>query len=115
MAAQRKRLFKIIKHSYFWVFVSLALIIGSCIIFFANLRLSVEFTGGIELNLDTVQNQESLVGALEEGIINAGFEKPQVNINKSDIDTKLLVALPFKDDAQVKEVSSLVSGILINQ
>lgn len=107
--------FKIIKHSFFWIMTSLALVAGSVILFLVNARLSIEFTGGIELQLDQVQNQENLASSLQESLVAAGFEKPQVNIEQNDTSTKLLVSLPFQDDEQVKEVSTTVNTILVDQ
>jgi len=114
MKKETSGLFKIIKHSWFWLFTSLLLIAGSIILFIVNARLSIEFTGGIELQLDQIQNEENLVSSLEKGLIAQGFVNPQVNIEQSDTSTNLFVSLDFKDDEQVKEVSSGVNNILLN-
>ncbi len=108
-------LFKIVKHSWFWLITSLALIVGSLLLFLVNARLSIEFTGGIELKLDQVTHQENLESSLQEGLVAQGFERPQVNIEQEATSTNLLVALPFENDEQVKEVSAAVNTILVDQ
>lgn len=108
-------LFKIIKHSFFWIVASLALMAGSILLFVINSRFSIEFTGGIELKLDQVAQQENLVSSLQDSLVAEGFERPQINIEQTDTSTNLLVSLPFEDDEQVKEVSSAVNTILIDQ
>ena len=91
------------------------LVAGSLILFLVNARLSIEFTGGIELKLDQVQNEENLSAALQESLVTAGFEQPQINIEQNETSTSLLVSLPFENDEQVKEVSAAVNTILVDQ
>lgn len=112
---QQSRPFKIIKHSYFWVGISLLVAITSIFFFFLNSRLSIEFTWGIELSIEKTEQEADLQQSLQDAIIQAWFEQPQVNINQQDETTELLVALPFEDDDQVKEVSSLINTTLIDQ
>ena len=88
---------------------------ASALLFVFNYRLSIEFTGGIELKLNQVQNQEMLVSSLKENLTAQGFEKPQVNIEQEGEITDLLISLPFNDDEQVKEISSSINKLLIEQ
>ena len=88
---------------------------ASALLFVFNYRLSIEFTGGIELKLNQVQNQEMLVSSLKENLTTQGFEKPQVNIEQEGEITDLLISLPFNDDEQVKEISSSINKLLIEQ
>ena len=107
--------FKIIKHSFFWLAISLMLMAGSIVLFVVNARLSIEFTGGIELKIAELENKDKIETALQDGLVEQGFEKPQINIEESNTSTNLLVSLPFENDEQVKEVSSAVNTILVNQ
>ena len=115
MKKQQIWLFKIIKHSFFWIAVSVMMMIGSIVLFIVNARLSIEFTGGIDLTINKLNNEENLVSALKDGLTAQGFNQPQINIEKEGTNTSLLVSLPFENDEQVKEVSSGVNQILLNQ
>ena len=91
------------------------LMAGSIVLFVVNARLSIEFTGGIELKIAELENKDKIETALQDGLVEQGFEKPQINIEESNTSTNLLVSLPFENDEQVKEVSSAVNTILVNQ
>lgn len=113
---QSHNMFKIIKHSFFWLFTSFALVCASVLLFVLNARLSIEFTGGIEMTLDQLRQVDRVQQSLQDGLVAQGFEKPQVNIEQKDGGlTNVLVALPFQDDAQVKEVSKSINTLLVEQ
>ncbi len=87
--------------------------IGSITIFFLNFRPSIEFTGGIQLFVKNISNQDTLVDNLTKSLIEKWFENPQINLEEKGEADSLLVSLTFKDDNQVKEVSTIVNKLLI--
>lgn len=115
MKKESSWLFKIIKHSFLWIFISLSVMLASILLFIFNYRLSIEFTGGIELKINQLQNQEKLVPSLQESLKNQWFDQTQINVEQEGETTDLLIALPFNDDAQVKEVSTNINNLLIDQ
>jgi len=61
-------LFKIIKRSFLWLTITGLVTIGAITIFFLNFRPSIEFTGGIQLSLNNINNQETLVDNLTKSL-----------------------------------------------
>lgn len=106
-------LFKIIKRSFLWLFVTILLAGGSLILFFINFRPSIEFTWGIQLSLENVQNKDSLAEDVKASLAEKWFNDAQIHLEEQKNTTSLLVSLPFKDDNQVKEVSVALNKILI--
>ncbi len=107
-------LFKIMKRSFLWLFITILLACGSLILFFVNFRPSIEFTGGIQLSLENVQNKDSLVEDVKTSLAEKWFNDAQIHLEEQKDTTSLLVSLPFKDDNQVKEVSTVINKILID-
>jgi len=107
-------LFKIIKRSFLWLTITGLVTIGAIAIFFINFRPSIEFTGGIQLSLNNINNQDTLVDNLTKSLTEKWFEKPQIHLEEKGTTDSLLVSLSFKDDNQVKEVSTIVNKLLID-
>ena len=107
-------LFKIMKRSFLWLFITILLACGSLILFFVNFRPSIEFTGGIQLSLENLQNKDSLAEDVKASLAEKWFNDAQIHLEEQKETTSLLVSLPFKDDNQVKEVSTVINKILID-
>lgn len=107
-------LFKIIKRSFLWLTITGLVTIGAITIFFLNFRPSIEFTGGIQLSLNNINNQETLVDNLTKSLTEKWFENPQIHLEERGTTDSLLVSLAFKDDDQVKEVSTIVNKLLVD-
>lgn len=107
-------LFKIIKRSFLWLTITGLVSIGAITIFSLNFRPSIEFTGGIQLSLNNINNQNTLVDNLTKSLTEKWFENPQIHLEEKGNTDSLLVSLAFKDDNQVKEVSTIVNKLLID-
>ncbi len=105
--------FKIIKKSFIWIIISVLLIVAGAVLFTLNFKPSIEFTGGIELSLSQVQNSETLVSSINTILDEEGFTNPQTALETSNDTTKVIVALPFESDEQVKQVSEKINALLI--
>lgn len=108
-------LFKIIKRSFLWITITTLLTVGSLALFFINFRPSIEFTGGIQLSLQNLKNQESLTEDITKALQEKGLSDIQIHIENKDNINTLLVSLPFKDDAEVKEVSTIINSTLLEK
>lgn len=107
-------LFKIIKRSFLWLFITVLLALGSLVLFFVNFRPSIEFTWWIQLSLENLQNKDSLESNVKKSLEEKWFNNAQIHLEEQKENTSLLISLPFKDDNQVKEVSTIVNKILID-
>lgn len=112
---ETKGLFKIIKKSFLWLFVTVVLAIGSLILFFVNFQSSIEFTGGIQLSLENAQNTDTIKENITNVLTEKWFSNLNINIENQEKTTAVLIALPFKDDNEVKDVSLLVNEVLLNK
>jgi preprotein translocase subunit SecF len=108
-------LFKIIKRSFLWITITTLLTVGSLALFFINFRPSIEFTGGIQLSIQNLKNQESLTEDITKALQEKGLSDIQIHIEDKETINTLLVSLPFKDDAQVKEVSTIINSTLLEK
>lgn len=106
-------LFKIIKRSFLWIIISVSLIIWSLLVFFLNFRPSIEFTWGIQLSVEDLQNKETVATDIQKALAQQWFENEQVRIEENNNISSILIALPFKDDNEVKEVSALINNTLL--
>lgn len=114
MKNQKIGLFKIIKRSFLWLICASLLTVWSLVLFFVNFKPSIEFTGGIQLSLQNLQNADTLPAKISTDLVEQWFVDPQVSLEQKQWSTELLVSLAFKDDAQVKEVSENVRKLLID-
>jgi len=108
-------LFKIIKRSFIWLVITSLLAIGAISIFFINFRPSIEFTWGVQFSLENIHNQETLVEKLTTKLIEKWFNNAQIHLEEKGSTDSLLVSLAFKDDNQVKEVSTIVNKLLVDE
>lgn len=107
-------LFKIIKRSFLWLIITTSVAIGAISIFLINFRPSIEFTWGVQLSLNNINNQDKLIENLTQTLNEKWFENPQIHLEEKGSTDSLLVSLAFKDDNQVKEVSTIVNKLLID-
>ena len=107
-------LFKIIKRSFLWLIITASVAIGAISIFLINFRPSIEFTWGVQLSLNNINNQDKLIENLTQTLNEKWFENPQIHLEEKGSTDSLLVSLAFKDDNQVKEVSTIVNKLLID-
>ncbi len=106
--------FKIIKRSFLWLIITISLALWCIGLFLINFRPSIEFTGGIQISIENLENSNRLVADVEKALADQWFISVQVNLQQTDTTSSLLVSLPFKDDNQVKEVSISLNKLLLD-
>lgn len=115
MKNQKIGLFKIVKRSFLWLICAILLVIWSLGLFFINFKPSIEFTGGIQMDIQNIQNIDTLWSSITSTLTNEWFENPQISLEQKDNSTNLLVSLAFENDDQVKEVSENIRKLLIEK
>lgn len=89
--------------------------IVAAVVFFLNFNLSIEFTGGVEISLDTqsagTQVEELLTSSLQE----EGYQDLRVSANRQ-VDDSLNIVLNvwLENDTQVKELGDFVQETLLS-
>ncbi|MBS8122529.1 protein translocase subunit SecF [Candidatus Vampirococcus lugosii] len=107
--------FSVIKNAMFWIVSGVVLMLISLILFFSNLRLSIQFTGGMELILDVEsQNLEGVDEGISKLLVDNGFDSPGVYIGEKKGYPSLILELDISDDKSVDLLSSLTKDYLID-
>ena len=115
-------MFNIIEKTYLWLVVAIIGIFGGGALFFSNLRLSIDFTGGLDMKIDNVDVEEDVLSSDLEDFV-ASFEYSyedddgeyqtlaiqdydlSIDINEDEGYTSMLLAMPMDKDAMVQALS----------
>lgn len=82
--------------------------------FFMNMRLSIEFTGGLQMTIDELHDKDQLTQQLNETL---QAEYPGINVgvqsSPAQNTTSLLLNIDIKDDMVVQDISRMVTQTLM--
>lgn len=107
--------FSVIKNAMFWIVSGVVLMLISLILFFSNLRLSIQFTWWMELILDVEsQNLEWVDEWISKLLVDNWFDSPWVYIWEKKWYPSLILELDISDDKSVDLLSSLTKDYLID-
>ncbi|UFX82802.1 protein translocase subunit SecF [Candidatus Absconditicoccus praedator] len=107
--------FDIIKRSFLWIGIALVLAILAVLSFVGNLRLSIQFTGGMEMIFDgQVEDESHLTQDLNEYLIEEGYDDPNVIMGESEGFPSLLIESRVDDPDKVDGLSAIVRGYLLD-
>lgn len=105
----------VIKNSYLWLLVG-AFILGiSRVLFFFNMNLSEEFTGGISMSFQTTSSQDQISNSLSEYLHTNGYGDSNIHVEKNKNETKLKINTRLNNDLLVKELSEDVQSFLVTE
>lgn len=110
-----KKRFSIVKRGYLWLFISLAAIIVSWILFVFNAEFSEEFTGGVSVVVNgNIQNPD-FTQQLSQNLEEKGFPKLKISLDQEVERTKIKINGKLENDEKVNQLSSAVPSYLIEQ
>lgn len=98
--------FPIIKHSVLWLVVWFFLIIASHAIFWKNMNLSVQFTGGVEIKTDAKLSSDEVKSALTPKLQEIGYQNPTIVVSQNDQGSTILLQVNVDNQEQVQKLSS---------
>lgn len=105
--------FAIIRRSYLWLIWGAGVAVIAAILFFLNFNLSIEFTGGVEVSLNSQSSVEKVENTLTSSLQDAWYENVKVSANRKVDDTlSVVMNLGLDNDSQVKEASDKIQEVL---
>ena len=104
--------FPIISRSWYWLISGAVVVAVALALFFANMRLSIQFTGGMEVVVDGEIAAAEVIPALEEALADKGYVDASVNVGDKDGFDSVLLQIAVADDSEVTELTNLVQSTL---
>lgn len=108
-------MFDIISKAKIWVTGWILLIVVWVILFVINMNLSIAFTWGMEIVIDTQSNKEDLKKDFEMLIDSAWYKDYEVMIWTKDKFMDILLKIKFSDDNSVSQFSLAVTNMLVDK
>lgn len=107
--------FDIVKNSSKWILSAIILMIISAVLFFWNLRLSIQFTWWMEITFDwNISDEEQLIEKLSTDLEQDWYVNPRLWVWLRQGFPSIIMEIGVTDDEQVDELSNLIQGFLIN-
>lgn len=103
----------VIKNSYLWLMIGASVLLISRGLFFFNMNLSEEFTGGISMSFQTTSSQDQISNSLSDYLHNKGYNDSNIYVEKNKNETKLKINARLDSDLLVKELSEDVQSFLV--
>jgi preprotein translocase subunit SecF len=105
--------FSIIRRAYVWLIAGAMLLIGAWILFFMNIRLSEEFTGGVKITIATKVNEEKVKNGLITYLTEKKYQNTAVSVEQAGETTTLSIKTKVENDEKVNELSNQLKSFLI--
>jgi len=88
---------------------------GGIFSFLMNQKYSIQFTGGVEMTLDTTTIPEHAITVITQKLTESGLPPQHITFGKKDAFSSLLVQISLTDDTQVQKVTDLLKQTLLDQ
>lgn len=114
-SVQHKAKNVIMKKSYLWLFIGLVVSGVAAVVFIMNMRLSIQFTGGLEMTIDGLANVETLTNDLTTSL-QESYPWTTVGVQPSPVTdtTSVLLNIDIQDDNVVQDLSESITQTLID-
>lgn len=107
--------FPIIKHARAWVLTSFVIMATGIYVFLNFMRVSIQFTGGMEIVTKAPTISQETVAAVKEALQNKGVTQATITAGQKDAYGSLLVQIAFSGDEQIELVTSTIEEVLTQQ
>lgn len=105
--------FSIIKRAYIRLTIGWLLLIGAWTLFFMNIRLSEEFTGGVKITIANTVNEQELNDNLTKYLTENKYENSNVLIEPNEETTDISIRTKVENDEKVNELSKQLKSFLV--
>lgn len=105
--------FPIVKHSILWLVLSAAVAAVGVILFFSNMNLSIQFTGGMEISVDWQLDDQKVKDDLTALLSQEGYENPSVSIGEKNGYDNILLQIPVDNQEKVTALGEDIQEYLI--
>lgn len=106
--------FAIISRSYLWLLIGFVIMTGSGILFFTNMRFSVEFTGGMNVRVAR-QLSTDFAEQTQQFLADAGYTDAKVGAQIETNYTDIVIATDVSDDAAMNVLAQKIKSYLISE
>lgn len=96
-----------------WVSIGLALLLWAWVLFFMNARLSVEFTGGMQIKVNGTIDDKAITADLSNYLTTLWYPGSKVLVEVGEQVSNLALKINVEDDAKVKSVSQSIQDFLV--
>ncbi|MCF7834781.1 protein translocase subunit SecF [Candidatus Gracilibacteria bacterium] len=107
--------FSIIKRAPYWILLGACLLVVAHFLFFKNVQLSEEFTGGINIGISTNVEEQNLDSSIRTYLDSINYKDAKIFIDTQDIGTKIKINTQIESDDKVAELSRNIQNLLIEQ
>lgn len=108
-----KARFPIVKKAYTWVSVGALLLIAAWTIFFSNVRLSEEFTGGVKITVATKLDEAAFKADFGKYLVDQKYQNIDISTEVDDTNTKISLKTEVENDEKVAVLSKDIQNFLI--
>lgn len=107
--------FGIIKRAYIRVIIALCIAVCGWIIFFITANYSEEFTGWVNISINSQTDGEKIEKSLENFLSQKNYGKTSVHVNTTEEDTQIKINADLENDDIVAQISTDISNFLIDE
>lgn len=107
-----KQYFTIITRAYIWIAIGVVLMAIGIYSYFANARYSIQFTGWVEITVDSPTIGDDAVAVINQWLEDGWYEDFSVLVGKKDNYASILVQTDLKSDEQVEWITTLMQDSL---
>ena len=107
--------FGIIKRAYIWLILAVCLAIWWWAIFLLTANYSEEFTGWVNISINTQTNSDEIQNKLNSFLSEKDYGKTNVHVNTTDEDTQIKIIADLKNDEVVAQISTDISDFLMTE
>ena len=105
--------FPIVKHSVLRLIIFAAIAVVSSIIFFSNMNMSIQFTGGMEISVDGQLDEQKVKDDLTALLSQEGYQNPSVSIGEKNGYDNILLQIPVDNQEKVTALGEDIQQYLI--
>ncbi len=107
--------FPIVKNSIMWLTISALITIIGAGIFFRYQKLSIQFTGGMEIKVDGSLPQEQVTEEVKDLLGKEGYEDPLVSVGEKDGYDNILLQINVDNQEKVTQLGKDIQAYLISR
>ena len=107
--------FNIVKRAYIWIILAICIAVGWWIVFLMSANYSEEFTGWVNISIDTQTDSEEIQNSLSSFLSQKDYGKTNVHVNATEEDTQIKINADLKNDDVVAQLSADISNFLMEK
>ena len=107
--------FGIVKRAYIWLLLAVCIGVFWGILFFMTANYSEEFTGWVNISINTQTDVEEIQSNLKDFLVENGYNQATVHVNATQEDTQIKINADLRNDEVVAQLSNDISKFLLDK